>query len=350
MNSNCFVSPKVSVLDAMRQIDLDGRRIVFVAEDNKLLGVVTDGDIRRYILKSGNLNATVDVLMNRDPIVLKDDDAEQARKVFETSYVTAVPLVDEQNIIQKVYFWEDILGSRRRVVEKLEVPVVIMAGGKGTRLYPYTRILPKPLIPIGDTPIVERIINRFHGKGCTDFYMTVNYKKNMIKAYFNELEPPYSIKFVEELFPMGTGGSLQLLEGVLQSTFIMSNCDILVDCDYSDMLHHHKKSGNRITIVTSVKNHVIPYGVISLDSHERVEKITEKPSNSYLVNTGVYIMEPKVIEDIPKDKFYNITDLIDQYVRDGVGIGVYPVSENAWMDMGQPNEMEEMQKRLELHE
>src|SRR5699024_1942650 len=137
----------------------------------------------------------------------------------------------------------------------------------GTRLQPYTKILPKPLIPIGDTPIVERIINRFCQYGCNDYYMTVNYKKNMIRAYFDEKEKNYTVQYVEEAKPLGTAGSLHLLKGILNETIFVSNCDILIEGNYSEMMKYHKENNNKITLISSLKHYTIPYGIIEIDDN-----------------------------------------------------------------------------------
>ena len=221
-----------------------------------------------------------------------------------------------------------------------------MAGGKGTRLDPYTKIIPKPLIPIGDIPIVERIIDRFNEYGCNTFYLTVNYKKNMIKAYFSDEDKGYEVKFVDEDQPLGTAGSLSMMKDKLKDTFFVSNCDILIDANYSHILKQHKKNKNKITLVTSLKNYTIPYGVIEINDNGAIKNMTEKPEYDFLVNTGMYILEPEVLNDIPQNTFFHITDLINEYIVKGETIGVYPVSENQWLDMGEFKEMENMLERL----
>lgn len=345
-----FVNKDDTVLNTMKVLDETGKRIVLIIEETRLLGVVTDGDIRRYILKSGNLNNEVSEIMNTNPITLYSNELHKAKEVFHNKLVTAIPIINDKQDIIDILFWDDVFGNSNIINDALDVPIVIMAGGKGTRLYPYTKILPKPLIPIGDTPIIERIINRFHMRGCNDFYITVNYKKNMIKAYFNELNPPYNISFIEESKPLGTGGSLHLLKNKINKTFIVSNCDILIKGNYSKMLKYHRKRNNLITIITSLKNHIIPYGVINLDKSEKVSNLVEKPEYNVLVNTGMYIIEPEVMADIPENTFYHITDLISKYINTDKPVGTYPISENSWLDMGQFNEMERMVERLGIGE
>lgn len=233
---------------------------------------------------------------------------------------------------------------------KINTPVVIMAGGKGTRLYPYTKILPKPLIPIDDVPIAERIINRFHKYGCCNFYMTLNYNKQIIQAYFDSMLKNYNINYIIEEKPLGTGGSLFLLKDLINQTFFVSNCDILINDNYIDMLKYHRDNNNKITVISAFKNLSVPYGVMKIDKNNLIYKIEEKPKYDFLVNTGMYIFEPEVLEYIPKDEFFHITDLIRIYIDMGERVGLYEVSEDSWLDMGQFDEMNRMIKELKQGE
>jgi NDP-sugar pyrophosphorylase family protein len=279
---------------------------------------------------------------------LTKENEYKARQIMKEKLIEAIPIMNEKEEIVDIIFWNDSFKEKLNHYNRIENPVVIMAGGKGTRLYPFTKILPKPLIPIGDVPIVERIINRFTDYGCNQFYFTVNHKKNMIKAYFNELEKNYTVEYIEEEKPLGTGGSLYLLKDRMNETFFVSNCDILIEGNYSDMLKYHKDNENKITMITSLKHNTIPYGVIELGKKGTVNNIIEKPEYNFLVNTGMYILEPETLNDIPENQFYHITDLINDYIKKGEKVGTYPVSDRAWMEMGQLEEMENMINRLGL--
>ena len=207
--------------------------------------------------------------------------------------------------------------------------------------------MPKPLIPVGEMPILEHIIHRFRGFGCTDFRLVVNYKKGMIKSYFNELEKDYTVQYVEEEQPLGTGGGLCLLKGQIDSTFFLSNCDILIDADFGDIYNHHKAQGNVITMVCAFKHFTVPYGVIELGEGGEIQAMREKPEMNFLTNTGVYVVEPEVIRDLEDGKKQGFTDIIDKYRAMGRRVGVYPISESSWMDMGQIEELDAMRRRLE---
>lgn len=343
-----IVNGKINVREAMRRLDETAKGILFVVDSNdRISGTITDGDIRRWILKNGDMNSNIEFIMNRSPIYLMEGDADKANDVMLEKSITAIPVVNTNKSIIDIKFLKRLVNIKNNLNSLEKVPVVIMAGGLGSRLYPYTKILPKPLIPIGDTPIIERIINKFCEYGTKEFHLTVNYKKNMIKSYFNDLEKSYSINYVEEDKPLGTGGSLYLLKNDIKNTFFVSNCDILIEADYDSILKYHKEKKNRITVVASVKHFTIPYGVFELNEEGRISEIQEKPEYSFLINTGMYVIEPDVLNDIPENEFYNLPDIVEKYMNSGEAVGVYPISEQSWMDMGQINEMKDMVERIE---
>ena len=346
-----FVSKEDTIIDSIKVLDQTARKIVLVVEEERLLGVVTDGDIRRWILKNGSLDECVYKIMNVQPIFITNQEKYKAEEIFASKKIEALPVVDKEQKVIDIVFWNDVLNeSKGYNGQGLEdVDVVIMAGGKGTRLYPYTKILPKPLIPIGEQTILERIMEQFQKFGCHKFYLTVNYKKNMIKAYLEEKREELQINYIEEEKFLGTGGSLYLLKNTLSKTFILSNCDILVDADYEDIITYHKKKRHKITMVTSLKSYTIPYGVIKLYNGGGISEIIEKPEYNFQVNTGFYVLEPEVLNEIPENKFYHITELINKYIENGEKVGVYPITGNSWMDMGEIKEMEAMINRMSTY-
>ena len=339
------VPEDMSILDTMRVINDGARANAFICRDGRLLAVVTDGDIRRSIIKSGDLNQPISNIANYDPIFLYEKDRAKAEKLMRKMSITAVPVVDDGKMLLDLVF---AVEKRSIVYPTLKVPVVIMAGGKGTRLKPYTEVLPKPLIPVGDRTITEHIMDRFERYGCTHFDMIVNHKKNFIMSYFRDHERKRDITFVEEPEFWGTAGGLRLLFGKYSAPFFVTNCDILVDADYEAILKAHKEQNNLITLVCARKKMTIPYGTIKKNEEGQILDLEEKPEFSFLTNTGLYVVEPDFLQRIPENTFIHITDLIKSGIRDGIRIGTFVIDEDQWMDMGQMEELERMKRHLEL--
>lgn len=331
----------LTVLQAMEQIDRNTCGILFITEKDKLVGCLTDGDIRRHLLSGGNLQDNVVVAVNKNPKVAHNWD--EAATLFHKKNYIAIPVVDEQGCITSIY-----LGDGEVEVPKvsLNIPVVINAGGKGTRLDPYTRVLPKPLIPVGELPIIEHIMHRFTCYDCKRFHIIVNYKKAIMKGYFAEGEGKYDIAWYEEKRPLGTGGGLTLLKGNLHETFFFTNCDNLLLSNYDSILRFHREHNNVITMICAFKNVQIPYGVVEMGLDGIIQEMKEKPHFSFLANTGIYVVEPEVIDDMQEGVAIGFPDVVEQQKAKGRKVAVYPVSENDWLDMGQMPELEKMRKRL----
>ncbi|OQA80122.1 MAG: Glucose-1-phosphate cytidylyltransferase [bacterium ADurb.Bin243] len=345
-----IISPEKSVRDAMQKLDESAQKIIFVAgADLVLLGVITDGDIRRWILKNGELSSAVTCVMNRNPLTLMPGyDPVEVKKTMKQSLIECIPIVDGGGRILNAVWWSDFFVEKAEIVSRIELPVVIMAGGKGTRLDPFTKILPKPLIPIGNKPVIELIIEKYAASGCSKFFISVNYKANMIKAYFNEIEKNYEMTYLEEEKELGTAGSLALLKSHnIKTPFFVNNCDIIVSADYEDIYKYHRDSANFITVVGSLKNFKIPYGVIETNENGSMKAMKEKPEFNYLVNTGMYLIQPEALNDIPEREFFHITDLISRCRADGKRVGVYPISEKSWTDIGQMEELYSALKKFD---
>ena len=339
-----LIEENKSIIEAMQKIDKNARKILFLHKDGKLLASVSDGDIRRWILDNGDINASIKCAANFNPVFIEDEQKDIAVHALKKYSISAIPIVDKNKYIKQIVFQNNL--SKGKTKFKEDIPVVIMAGGYGKRLSPYTNILPKPLIPIGEYPIVEHIINSFCEYGCKEYYLIVNYKRNMIKSYFDEVQKDYQIFYQEEELPLGTGGGLSLLQGKIHSTFILTNCDILIEDDLSLAIEQHKKCKNKITVICSHKNFTIPYGVIEINEDNSIAHMREKPSFSFLANTGCYIVEPEVIEKIPYKEHIDFPAVIQQYKEKGERVGVYSIAEDDWLDMGQFDELEKMKQKL----
>lgn len=338
-----LVTENMTVLQVMECIDCNTAGTAFVCRNGILKGAVTDGDIRRYILGHGNLEKSIAEIANYKPVYLPIERKNEAAEQMKKHEINAIPIVDRDKRIIEI---ELAVYKKKRKYPCVPIPLVIMAGGKGTRLKPYTDILPKPLIPVGDKTISEHIIEHFEEYGCTPVYMIVNYKKNFIKSYFLEAEDKKDIQFIEEEQFLGTGGGLKLLGETVQSDFFMTNCDILIEADYGSMLEYHKRTQSIITMVCVKKKVVIPYGTVQTTQEGYVKGIQEKPEYDFLTNTGMYIISPAFLDEIPENTMIDMTDVIQNCVNKGKKVGVYTVRENDWMDMGQLEELEKMRARL----
>jgi dTDP-glucose pyrophosphorylase len=352
---NIMILPNATVKQAMEALDRTAENVLLVVnEANKLIGTLTDGDVRRHILAGKSLKGTIENAYHTDPIFVykKDYEISSLKKKLVKTKVDLIPIVDDQKVVLDYITWEKAFsngGKRSKNKVLIDAPLVIMAGGKGTRLEPFTRVLPKPLIPINGKVVITTIIDRFGEYGINDIYVTVNHMAKIIKAYFEEISPKYSVSFVSESEPLGTAGSLKLLSGQFTAPFFVSNCDILINADYNDVYKHHQENAYDITIVTSLKHYSLPYGTCELDEDGSLKRLTEKPEYSYLVNTGLYILNPEVLDLIPNHKFYHITDLMRDIKLNGGKIGVYPVSENAWIDIGEWDEYKKAVAKLEFN-
>jgi NDP-sugar pyrophosphorylase family protein len=223
-----------------------------------------------------------------------------------------------------------------------------MAGGKGTRLDPFTRVLPKPLIPLGEKTVIEHIIDSFLEFGVSKFYLSVNEKSKIIKSYFEELTPSYSMTYIEESKPLGTAGSLRYLYPELKDSLVVTNCDVIIKTDYAELVEFHERNANDITVVGSVKNFNIPYGICEIANGGTLVCIREKPEYNFLVNTGLYVLRSDALGLIPESELFHMTQLIERVRESGGKVAVFPVSDKAWIDTGQWAEYREALKQLQV--
>jgi dTDP-glucose pyrophosphorylase len=353
-NKKLLIQNDISIIEALKRLDETADKVLFVVnKECMLLGSLTDGDIRRYLLCGISLDDNIAEVYNKNPksVLEKDYSHDNLKKLFLRYKLFVIPIIDEHHRLINIAFWDKLFSEKSnktaRKRRRLKVPVVIMAGGKGTRLDPFTKILPKPLIPIGDTPIIEMIMDKFHDFGMMDFYVTLNHKSKMIKAYFEEFKSKYKITYIDEDIPLGTAGGLKYLPTRITGAIFVSNSDILIEEDYIKMLKFHKDNKNEITIVASVKNYNIPYGVCEIENGGILRKIKEKPNLSFLVNTGMYVLNSSVLNIIPEGEFYHITQLIEDIKAKGKRIGVFPISEKSWIDIGEWGKYKETLEKFE---
>jgi len=348
-----LITPNTTVKEAIQRLNETARKILFVVDgDEKLIGTLTDGDIRRGIISGLQLSTSSASVMKHKFIGLSNKTPgiqQEARRLMQEYLIEYIPIQDERGIIIDVIQWVDYLADENtlRVTPAVshDNPVVIMAGGKGTRLDPFTKILPKPLIPLGDKPIIENIMDRFYANGFSRFILIVNYKKEMIKAYFSDKSLPYSITFVEENEFYGTAGGMYLLKDMIKLPFIVTNCDTILEGSYDDFYQWHCDHKNIMTIVGSHKEIVVPYGVLCMNNGF-LDKIDEKPKLDIFINTGTYLFEPEVFDFIQDKTHLDMDKLIHELKKNlAEQVGVYP-HWGGWYDIGQWDEYRKSLKAL----
>lgn len=339
--SNRIISPKTSIISALKKMDSNECKLLIVLENKHFISVLSIGDIQRAIINNYKLTADTSKILRRDITIATDNMTfDEIKKVMINNRIEFMPVINSKGELVDVYFWEDIFGRKKRIkTRNLNLPVIIMAGGKGTRLKPITNILPKPLIPIGEKTILEEIMIRFQNAGCKQFFISVNYKADMIKYYFSTLEDDkFNMVFFQENKPLGTAGSLHLLNGEINSTFFVTNCDIIIEQDLTEIYDYHIKNKNEMTVVVALKSYQVPYGTVTSGENGLLLDLIEKPEIIYKINSGVYLLEPHLLNEIPTDQFFHITDLIQTILKRNGRIGVFPVSEKSWKDIGEWDE------------
>ena len=334
-----IVDSSKTIIQTMKIMDDAFTKLLLVFEDNKFLGIITNGDLQRAIIANTPFETPIGKIVSREGKLFAHigDDREIIKEWMLAKRAELMPVLDNNEQLVDVIFWDDILPETPNTDtrKKIDLPVVIMAGGKGTRLKPITNVIPKPLVPVGDKTILEVIMDQFESIGCHKFYMSVNYKADMMKYYLSQLPHQYDIEFFQEDKPLGTIGSVSLLKGKINTPFFVSNCDSINEQDYRDVYDYHVNNHNDLTIVTMVKTFKIPYGVIETGEDGLMVSLSEKPELTYQVNTGVYILNPSCIEEIPEGEFFHITHLMEKIKVRGGRVGCFPVSEHAWKDMGE---------------
>lgn len=336
-------SNQLTISEVMQRLDKTAGKILFlVDESGQLCSSITDGDVRRYLLSGGTITDKALAASNRYPKKAKD--IGEAKSLYNEKNWIAIPIVDEELKLLDIYTGEFEIPEHSHTA--LNIPVVINAGGRGTRLDPFTRVLPKPLIPVGDIPIIELIMQDYQSYSCSEFHIIVNYKRDLMKAYFADNDRNYNITWYDEESPLGTGGGLSLLKGKVNSTFIFTNCDVLLSANYEPIVESHKANGSSITMVCANKSVSIPYGVVEVDSDGKLKDMKEKPVFSFLTNTGIYIVEPEVVDDMIDGEAIDFPGIINRQRQLGRKVSVFPVSESEWMDMGQISELEKMREKL----
>lgn len=337
MLKNRTIAQDATLLDALKKMNALDKKLLIVLNNGKFAGLLSAGDIQRSVIQNKPLDTQVNnVLRSKIRIASPNDDFDTIKQMMFDYRMELCPVVTTNNDIEEVYFWEDVFRDKKPQPRKqFNLPVVIMAGGFGKRLKPLTNVLPKPLIPMGEKTIIEEIFERFYCHGCSKFFLSLNYKAELIQYYIKNLNLSYQIDYFKEDKPMGTAGSLSLLAGRINDTFFVSNCDIIIEQDYSEILDYHCDNHNEITIVAALKHYPIPYGTIETAENGKLVSLSEKPELTFKINSGMYILEPHLLKEIPGNHFFHITQLIENIQKRGGNVGVFPVSSKSWKDIGE---------------
>lgn len=347
---NSLLMPvNATIKQAMHKLNDTGEKILFIVDNGRVSGVLTDGDVRRGLLNGIKFSDSVDRVMCKDFAFISCDEPnikDKASALMLSKEIEQIPLLDKYGDIIDVMLWTDMFGKKEQqeTTQFYNNPVVIMAGGKGTRLDPFTRVLPKPLIPVGEKPILEIIMDAFYKNGFNNFFLTLNYKKEYIKMFLKENAFPFKTEYVEENEFMGTAGSLSLLKDSIKEPFFVTNCDIIVNANYADILKWHKAYNNLITVVGCHKEVKIPYGILEMGDG-MLKRFVEKPSYDFLINTGFYVFEPEVISLVEEGKYMDMNVLIELAMKKEK-VSVYPLHDG-WFDIGQWEEYKTSLKMLE---
>lgn len=353
LSKNILIHETETIKGALKKLDKTSEKILLIVDKSKKLqGTISDGDIRRCILKGSNLGDSIRGAYNHAPIFFKKEkfSIEKAKKVFLKSKVQVIPILDKEGKVIDFITWDKAFrGDRKEVFDRanLDIPVVIMAGGKGARLEPFSKILPKSLIPVGEKPIIEIIIDKFRKYGIENYYLTLNYKGKMVEAYFETLERDYKVHYIWDGDFSGTAGSLKLLQKDIADTFIVSNCDVFVNADFEEVVAMHKEKKALLTVLSSIRHHVLPYGVIEFKEGGDLTDIHEKAEHSMVVNTGVYVLDREALQFISKKSHFDMTDLIKKLVSNKKKVIIYPVNENDFIDIGQWEEYRKALQKLQ---
>ncbi len=341
---NYFIKSHSTIEKALELFTKTGLNTLIVVNNrNIFLGTLSNGDVRKGILNSMKLSTTIDKLYNKNSTYFTLDNfvENEVRKVFIKKKFDIIPIINNKNKVVKVLKLLEFLKDKKRNRSNYKktnnnlknINTVIMAGGLGTRMIPFTEVLPKPLIPIQGKPVINHIIENFMEYGLKKLWLTINFKGQLLKSYLNETKYAKNISYYEEKKQLGTVGALKNIQKKLSKVFILTNCDTIIDTDYAEILSFHKKNKYDLTIVVALKDFNIPYGVCKLDENDNFLNLEEKPNIQMLVNSGMYILNNEVINLIPTSRF-DMNNLLTKLKSTNKKIGVYPVPAGAWIDVG----------------
>jgi dTDP-glucose pyrophosphorylase/predicted transcriptional regulator len=335
MNGVFVVSEDTALIETLRRIDQGNLQLALVERDGKIVGTVTDGDVRRALLGGIGLDASVERVMNRSPIVAPVGISNAAALTLMRRHsIHQLPIVDAEGRVTEVKLIDDLAA-----VQPSDHWVVLMAGGLGSRLKPLTDETPKPLIRVGDKPILETVLTGFVKAGFGKFFIAINYKAQMIREYFGDGSAwGVDISYLEERDRLGTAGALSLLPERPTQPFFVMNGDLLTTVNFDQMLKYHREQRAFTTVCVREHTITVPFGVVDFDDH-RLLGIREKPTQKFFVNAGVYLLDPGVLDHLSPDVAVDMPSLIGATIAQGKTSVVFPLREY-WIDVGRLDDLQ----------
>lgn len=336
-----LLPPTTTLHRAIEVMTAAGTDIVLVAGKNdRLLGIIVDSDIRKAILKGKSLATKLSEVMNRQPVTLAHDTPPaEVERLFQASPRANVPLVDSSGRVRGLAQMSRYLTAKRELANW----VVLLVGGQGRRLHPLTENQPKPMLPVGDKPILETIVEQFVASGFRNIIMAINHQAAQIRGHFGDgRRLGANIRYVQERQKLGTAGPLSLLARRFSEPLLVMNGDLLTRVDFRALLKFHEEEKSSATVCVREYDFQVPYGVIHMDDH-RLRAIVEKPTHRFFVNAGIYVLAPKALAQIPKGRRYDMPELLQKLTRRQPGsVGCFPIREY-WIDIGQLRDYERAQ-------
>ena len=318
----------------MKNLNKSGLRISLVVNnENKFQGTISDGDIRRALINGKDQKTSIKEIINRNALIVTPKiKSEIILQLMVKNKVQQIPLVDENQKISGLYLWDEVLSDK-----KILNTMIIMAGGKGSRLGKFTKNCPKALLPVNGKPMLERIIEKANLQGFENFLISLNYLGHMIENYFSDGKKwNVKIGYIKENDPLGTAGALSLISQKLESPFLVTNCDIVSDFHYGDLLDFHSHQNAQATMAVRIHEWENPYGVVRTEGLDIID-FQEKPVVRSHINAGVYVLEPAVLNYIKKNENLDMPNLFQRLKEKNLKTIVYPIHE-PWLDIGRPED------------
>lgn len=331
-----------SIQSAMYKLEKNKDKCLAVINNSrKLIGTLTDGDVRRALINGVDFSQSIKKIFNKKPFYIKEEKRNKflkniPKKIFLDYKI--IPVINRNKKLSDIISQNSLeITNNKNTISKIfenQITVVIMAGGEGKRLLPHTAIIPKPLIPYKGKSMIEHIIEHFKNCFFSKFIITLNYKSKLMEAYFSDEKFKSNIKFLKETKPLGTAGSLKKINTKKIKHFFVVNCDSLIKCDYNSIVNYHFENKYDFTIVASKKTEIFNYGSCEINKKGNLLKIREKPQSTHLANTGFYFLNSKVLRLIKKNESIDMNDLIERLIKKKFKIGVFPIQETDWLDLG----------------